>query len=400
MSKKLRFLILGAGPAGLSFAHRLLQKGETSFLIIEKEKEVGGLCRSKEVDGSPLDIGGGHILDIKREKVLEFLFRFLPEKEWNVFNRISKIKFNGLEIDYPFESNIWQLPTELQVEYLLTIAKTGCNAGIEMPEKFSEWIYWKLGDKIAEDYMIPYNKKIWSINLDELGTYWLYKLPNVSFKDTLISCLNKKQCGTIPAHAKFLYPKEYGYGEVWKRMGENLGDKLVFNTSVNCLDFDTLCVNEDYKADIIVNTIPWIEIINSKGLPDIIKDDIRMLEYSSIDITYFNENINTDSHWTYFPEESIPYHRILYRHNFCTNSRGHWTETNTHRSKNITGWNYTNKYAYPLNTIQKPTTIQTILDWGKERMVYGLGRWGEWEHMNSDVAVEKGVLLADALLNL
>ena len=43
-----------------------------------------------------------------------------------------------------------------------------------------DWIYWKLGDKIADDYMIPYNQKIFNKELNELGTYWLEKLPNVS----------------------------------------------------------------------------------------------------------------------------------------------------------------------------------------------------------------------------
>ena len=42
----MKYLILGAGPAGLSFANRLKQKGITNFLILEKEKTAGGLCRS------------------------------------------------------------------------------------------------------------------------------------------------------------------------------------------------------------------------------------------------------------------------------------------------------------------------------------------------------------------
>ena len=55
---KVKYLILGAGPSGLSFANRLKQLGEKSFLVVEKEKEAGGLCRTEIVDDSPLDIGG------------------------------------------------------------------------------------------------------------------------------------------------------------------------------------------------------------------------------------------------------------------------------------------------------------------------------------------------------
>ena len=71
--------MLGAGPAGLTFANKLLQTGEDSFIVIEKETEAGGLCRSIKVDGSPFDIGGGHFLDVRRPHVNEFLFRFMPE---------------------------------------------------------------------------------------------------------------------------------------------------------------------------------------------------------------------------------------------------------------------------------------------------------------------------------
>ena len=54
--KSYRWIILGAGPSGLSFAHALRDCGETSFLVVEKERVAGGLCRSADVDGSPIDI--------------------------------------------------------------------------------------------------------------------------------------------------------------------------------------------------------------------------------------------------------------------------------------------------------------------------------------------------------
>lgn len=50
---KVKFLILGAGVAGLTFARKLKDCGEDDFLILEREEEPGGLCRSTEVDGSP-----------------------------------------------------------------------------------------------------------------------------------------------------------------------------------------------------------------------------------------------------------------------------------------------------------------------------------------------------------
>lgn len=396
--KKYKYLILGAGPAGLSFANRLLENGETSFLVLEKESEAGGLCRSEKVDGSPLDIGGGHILDVKRKEVLDFLFKFMPEEEWNEYDRISTIKINGNEINYPFESNIWQLPIEDQLQYLLSISRTGSSLGEKMPKKFIDWISWKLGDKIASDYMIPYNNKIWSINLNQLGTYWLYKLPDVSLSDTILSCLQKKPAGKMPAHAKFLYPKKYGYGEVWKRLAANLQDKIIYNTHVNTIDSKKRVVNNAFKYSKLITTIPWGNINFSDALPASLTKAISNLKYSSIRVSYYNETEKTNSHWTYIPDTKIPHHRILHRSNFCPGSHGYWTEMNEKRAgllKEDSSWYHVNKFAYPLNTIKKPEAISKIIDYFSKKSIFGLGRWGEWEHMNSDIAVEKGLALAN-----
>ncbi|MBQ9490195.1 MAG: NAD(P)-binding protein, partial [Lachnospiraceae bacterium] len=65
--ERVTYLILGGGPAGLSLANLIKRKWpKASFLVLEKEEEAGGLCRSAMVDGSPLDIGGGHFLDVRR----------------------------------------------------------------------------------------------------------------------------------------------------------------------------------------------------------------------------------------------------------------------------------------------------------------------------------------------
>ena len=142
-----KYLILGAGPAGLSIANFFKNNGENNFIVLEKEAEAGGLCRSCKIDGAPFDFGGGHFLDVRRPKVNEFLFEFMPEEEWDIYERDSRISFKGNMVSHPLEANIWQLPVSEQVEYLKSIAIAGCNLGEEMPEEFTKWIYWKLDCK-------------------------------------------------------------------------------------------------------------------------------------------------------------------------------------------------------------------------------------------------------------
>lgn len=413
--EKVKYLILGAGPAGLTFANMLKRKGEESFLILEKEKEAGGLCRSAEVDGSPLDIGGGHFLDVRRPKVCEFLFDFLPKEEWALFRRDSRICLQSAVVGHPLEANIWQFPLEEQVEYLSSIAKAGCNSGEPVPERFVEWIVWKLGQKIADDYMLPYNQKMFADELDTLGIYWLDKLPDVSFEDTLRSCLARKPFGSQPGHASFYYPKKYGYGEVWKRMAEAVAPKVVYGCEaeeIDCtLSFDsgescrTKAVKtksgQVYMADKIITTVPWASFSRITGMPKELFLSIKDLKSSAVEIRYVPDNLDTQAHWLYVPDLKIPYHRILVRHNFCRESRGYWLETRAERTAMFSpedeNYRYLNSHAYPLNTMGKPEIVEKLLAFGRENQIYGLGRWGEHSHYNSDVVVERAMALAEKM---
>lgn len=397
-----KYIILGAGAAGLSCANALYNSGESNFIVIEKESQAGGLCRSVNIDGSPLDIGGGHFLDANNPGVNEFLFRFMPESEWKLFNRDSKICIDDNIINYPFEANIWQLPHELQVKYLKSAAYAGCNMGIKKPEKFTDWIRWKLGDLISERYMLPYNSKLYGDNLNFLGTYWMEKLPDVSFDEILLSCLSHAPYGHLPAHAQFYYPQKYGYGELWRRMADRIRSHIKYQNSVEVLDFDHTAVKlsdcSQIKAKYIIFTIPWTSIPEYIGMPKELIREIESLKYISLNVTYIPHNLDTTAHWIYFPEPSIPYHRILVRSNFSTGSKGYWTETNSCRYQEEGNISFYNEYAYPLNTITKPYAMKQLLTWCQKKSVIGLGRWGEWEHYNSDVVVERALQLAKELL--
>lgn len=407
MSKK--YLILGAGPAGLTVACSLLKKGITDITVLERAEEAGGLCRSVDADGKPLDIGGGHFLDVRRPAVDDFLFEYMPKDEWDRYERDSRIVVNDNVIGSPIEANIWQMKLEDQVEYLKAIAVAGCNLGTDMPEKFTDWIFWKLGSKVAEDYMIPYNQKMFGENLDRLGTYWLEKLPNVSFEETLLSCLTKKPYGTQPGHAEFFYPKKYGYGEVWLRMAESLGDRIKYNEPAVSIDLDRKLVNDKYEADVIISTVPWKSFVSIKGLSEESMAGIESLVHSSVVIDYYPEMLDTKAQWIYYPDPELSYHRILVRHNFCPESNGYWTETNLTRFEEKRNGKhfadsdregkafYINDYAYPLNTIGKPETMRKLLEEAASKNVIGLGRWGEHQHYNSDLVVELAMKLAQRL---
>ena len=205
--------------------------------------------------------------------------------------------------------------------------------------------------------------------------------------------------------ADFYYPEKYGYGEVWLRLADSMADHMVYNQTVSELDFDKRIVStksgEKWEASVIITTIPWTCFDALNGMPeDMNRSVYERLKHSAIETRYVPEQLDTPAQWIYVPDADTPYHRILVRHNFCQNSKGYWLETRQERTGSYDGdenYHYLNEYAYPLNTIGKPELVQKILTFAKERNVYGLGRWGEHSHYNSDLVVELAMNMAEEI---
>ena len=66
--------------------------------------------------------------------------------------------------------------------------------------------------------------------------------------------------------------------------------------------------------------------------------------------------------------------------------------------KDSGGFEHINPYAYPLNTIGKNEMMSTFLDSLRGKAILGLGRWGEWQHLNSDVVVDRALGLAESVI--
>jgi len=180
-------------------------------------------------------------------------------------------------------------------------------------------------------------------------------------------------------------------------MADSLGDHFVTNCRVDKIDLVNRVVNGEYKYDELITTIPWTNWRAWSVLPAEIDRAVGRLLYTSVNVDYCAENEATDSHWTYEPSEEISYHRILFRHNFCPGARGYWTETNARRARSSGQFHQHNEFAYPVNSIGKPDAMATIYRWAVANHILALGRWGTWEHMNSDVAVDLAMRAADTL---
>ena len=123
MGKK-RVLILGSGLAGLSAGWHLQKRG-IKAQIFEKEAEVGGLCRSKNIDGFGFDYDG-HLLHFKHRYTFNFIKDLLGDN-LTQHQRSSWIYAFDKYIRYPFQANLHSLPEEVIKECLLGFVQASKN---------------------------------------------------------------------------------------------------------------------------------------------------------------------------------------------------------------------------------------------------------------------------------
>lgn len=400
---KVKYAIIGAGITGCTVARLLQLQGENDFVLLEAASEAGGLCRAKNINGHVLDIGGGHFLCSRYPEVYEFIFSHLPKSEFNLFDRVSKIAIENEIIDYPIEFNLWQLSPEKGRAYLDSSLKAGEVTGGMQPSSFVEWIRWKLGERIAEYYMIPYNRKLWGVDPERMDIDWLSKIPRVD-TEAILASWNQRHSdrSRMPSHDTFYYPREGGFQSIFDAISNKVQSQIWLDRPVRSLEYTgNWRINGDVDAEIVINTAPWPRIYEANGSPAELKQHIQNIEISSLVVSLHERSYSHDWHWIYRPEETLPYHREFYIHNFAPHSR----IDSVYRETNLKRWTpgggeiafFQNDAAYPIPVRGHAGAALAIHDYYSRKNLFGVGRWGQHSYFNSDVCIREAMKLVSTL---
>lgn len=407
------YIIIGGGITGLTLCHKLIERNK-NVLILETDDEVGGLCRTKYIGDHIMDIGG-HFLETKYQDVYDFIFKYYPKDNFYQINpRIAKINIHNTDIDYPLESNLWQLPIKKQIQYLISVIRNGEGLGKSAPTNYEEWIRWKLGDKICDNYLIPYNMKLWGVVPKELDIDWLYKIPRINVEEVLEYSLERNpDVEKFPCHIRPYYPKKNGYGEVVNAIAKPIMKNIKLNYKVKKLIYNEndkiwLVNDDEFRTKNVLNAgCPWNDMYEILGKPKEIYDDIQKIKYNKIVVSLYESEERQTFHWRYIPDLKQQHHREFPIANFVKNSplNSYFIETNLNRfnaetatfnGKNL--YNYITPAAYPIPLIGKTRAITNILSYYKNKNLFGIGRWGEHQHHNHDICIKNAIDFVNNLL--
>ena len=311
--EKIKYLIIGAGISGLTFANYV-----DDYLILEKENEVGGYCRTIKKKDFIWDYAG-HFFHFNTEEFKKKFIDDMPKEKILFQEKNTKILYKDRFIDYPFQTNIHQLS---QSEFIDCLYYLFTKEEKDNYDNFLDMLYGKFGKSIVEKFLKPYNEKLYAIDLRQLDVDAMGRFFPYADKEAIIR--NMKEANNNSYNNTFLYPKD-GAAAFIEVLYNNLDKKRV------CLNESVEEINKKEKYvktsngrtiyyDYLINTMPFNKFINYIGEERLSKE----LSYNKVLV--FNLGFNkksklTKEHWLYIPNKDCNYYRVGFYDNILNQDK-------------------------------------------------------------------------------
>ena len=440
MNLKTDIAILGAGPAGLSAAYHL--KGES--LLIEKEDRVGGLARSKEIEGFVFDYAG-HIF-FTQDKYAFKLFKKLLKDNINFRNRDAWVYSKNIYTRYPFQANTYGLPKDVIMECIIglidaTLRQAQDNGNGKVPEHFEDWMGATFGKGIVKHFMKPYNQKVWAFPLNKMTYEWIadrVMMPDVN--EVIEGAVESRKVEFGP-NSKFAYPLKGGSQAFADSFIPHLKKtEILLNSEVVGIDIKEKVITirqspvrnkKEIGYEKVISSLPLPLLISlCNKVPKAVKRAAEELEFTSVYCV--NLGINhpeiTEKTWIYYPEKDIAFQRLFVQSNASPyvvpkGKSSITAEISYSKFKRIGKEGLIEKviddllrikfiqkasdivvsdlldikYGYIIFERERKRKVDIIHKFLRENNIIPVGRFGEWEYYNMDHSILSGKRAAEEM---
>jgi len=228
---KFKYVVVGAGLAGLTVAERIASELDEKVLVIEKRNHIGGnVYDSYNEDGILIHNYGPHIFHTSDRDVYLYLSRFT---QWNDYQHKVLAYVDG---------NLVPLPITVETVNKLYNLNLDCSQleGFlkDKAEKLDEIktsrdvALSKVGRDIYEKIFENYTKKQWGVDPAELDTSVISRIPVRYNRDTRYFADRYQE---MPRH---------GYARMCENMAANKNIKIMLNTDykeiIGLIEYDIL----------------------------------------------------------------------------------------------------------------------------------------------------------------
>jgi protoporphyrinogen oxidase len=420
--------ILGGGISGISLAAHLDENVE----ILEKRQRIGGLCGSIIDQGFTFDAAGPHIMFSKNKEVLGLMVSVLGDNVQQR-RRENKIWFKGRLVKYPFENDLASLPKEDNFDCIYGyIVNPHAN---EKPANLAQWSYATFGEGISDKYFIPYNRKIWNYDPSKIGLEFVSRIPKPPMQDVLKSSIGIPTEGYLH-QLHFYYPIEGGYEAIVHAFAKSVRGRITTSHQVKEISRAGKKWVVDGRAyDTLVSTIPIHELLTIwSDAPKEAHVAAAKLRYNSLINVLLGVRGEADHQYTavYIPDPGIIFHRISFPQAFSPRNVPHggsaimaeitanagdgvWEMADdqiierTIRELESIGFLNPAKvayrrvvrfqYGYPVYDVDYTKNVTALRNAVAATGLRLLGRFAQFDYINSDVCVERALALASELRN-
>ncbi|HLK39347.1 MAG TPA: FAD-dependent oxidoreductase, partial [Polyangiaceae bacterium] len=316
-------LVIGAGVTGLATAAALGEAGDDDYLVLERDAEVGGWCKTVKKAGFVWDYSG-HFFHFRHPEIEAWLRARMPEQRIRTVERKTFIAYKGRWVDFPFQKNIHQLPQEDFVDCLYDVyfarSSDVKREQAASETNFKEMLYARFGRGICERFLVPYNEKLYACDLATLDTDAMGRFfPHANLTD-IVS--NMKRPDNASYNATFTYP-EGGAIEYVRALesavrpgGVSLGEGLV---GVDLKRRIARTTRRQIRFDRMVSSAPFDRLAAMCEL------DAAPSTWDWNRVLIFNLGFDAkgakDVHWVYYPDRATSFYRVGFYDNILDGDR-------------------------------------------------------------------------------
>jgi protoporphyrinogen oxidase len=423
--------VLGGGISGVALAAHLGHDAD----VLERRARIGGLCATVIENGFTFDAAGPHIMFSKNKDVLNLMISVLGD---NVHQRRreNRIWFKGRLVKYPFENDLAALSKEDNFECILGYLQN--PRANDTPHNLAEWSYATFGAGISEKYFIPYNRKIWNYDPAKIGLEFVSRIPKPPMEDVLKSSIGISTEGYLH-QLHFSYPIDGGFQTIVDAFAGRVQGRIVTDWCVGSIQRkgeEWVVVSsrgEERRYRTLVSTLPFHELLKVwKDAPAEVRGYADTLRYNSLIniLLGFREDRGYPHTALYIPDPEILFHRLSFPKAFSERcvpdgSSSLMAEITTNAGDGI--WEMTDEaitervigeltrmelidpativykrairflYGYPVYDLDYRMNVTGMREAVARTGIHLLGRFAQFDYINSDVCVERALALAERL---
>ncbi|HML94767.1 MAG TPA: FAD-dependent oxidoreductase [Thermodesulfobacteriota bacterium] len=437
--------IIGAGPAGLACAYRLITR-EIKSDVYEAGSSVGGLAKSIRLWNQTVDLGPHRFFSSDRR--VNELWLEVVGSDYSMVDRLTRILYKGKLYRYPLRpadvvGNLGLRETLLcLLSYFRECVTPGAGSGGD--ETFESWVVKRFGRRLYEIFFKTYSEKLWGIPCHELDAdFAVQRIKKFSLSEALKSAVfgdNGKKHKTLVD--RFAYPHG-GTGMVYERMAFRVSDSggaVYLNTPVKRVVNDGLRVRglelmdgtvKEY--DHVVSTMPVTQLVSRlEGVDEEVKEAARSLRFRNTILVYLRVRSGDlfPDNWIYVHSPELRFGRLTNFRNWSSSLYGdeeasilaleYWCN----EGDEIWGWEderlvglakeevsraglvkadvasegYVHRISkcYPVYGAGYKRLLKPVEDYlGKIEGLTVIGRYGSFKYNNQDHSILMGILAAD-----